>query len=133
MKELIDNIHDHSRVNDPKICFFLMELIKNNEINSLEELKVYEDNNFIPINTNEKPSDEVILNNLYNSYLTDITHHDLLSVDEVDELDKLGLKFEQERNLDNKYIIMIKMYSLLDWTLYLPYHAYKYIMEDKLN
>ena len=48
-------------------------------------------------------------------------------------LNELNEEFLQTSDNDQKYINLIKMYTILDWDLVLPYHCYLYVMEDRLK
>lgn len=132
MRELIKNIIDHKNTNNPKVCFFLMELIKQYEADSVERLKEIEDSHFTPVRE-EKLSDEEILNRLYHDYDEDYDDYMNCTVDEKALLDKLNKEYLESNDIDTKYIKIIMIYTILDWDLVLPYHAYNYILEDKLK
>ena len=134
MKELIEKIIEHKNKNDRKIIFSVMEFIKKYEVQSEEQLKVLEDKNYtlLDINGNVKLSDEEIVNNLYHEYDEDYDDYTACSLEERTKLDKLNEEYLSASDIDTKFIILIKMYSILDWDLVLPYHAYKYILGDKM-
>ena len=134
MKELIKNIIDHKDSNDPKVCFFLMEYIKNHEVESLEDLKQREDNYFTILDPSgdKKLTDLEIVERLYEDYENDYDDYMSCSVDNKNKLDRLNEEYLTTDDLEKKFIYLIKMYTILDWDLVLPYHAYNYILEDKL-
>ncbi|MBQ4032043.1 MAG: hypothetical protein II625_09845 [Bacilli bacterium] len=134
MKELIKNIIDHKNSNDPKVCFFLMEYLKNNEVESAEDLKTLEDKYFTILDPSgdKKLTDLEIVERLYEDYENDYDDYMSCSVDNKKELDKLNEEFLTTDDLEKKFINLIKMYTILDWDLALPYHTYNYILEDKL-
>lgn len=129
---LLKNIADHKTMNDPKICFMLMTLIHSLNIKTEEELKEYEKNNFTFPSSNKVLNDEEIAKSMFDSFVSDVTHFDYLSVEDESELKDLYDKYLKTTEIDDKYIILIKIYSILDWGVHIPYHAYKYILEDRL-
>ena len=131
MRELIKNIVEHKNSNNPKVCFFLIELIKQYEAESPERLKEIEDGHFTPLREG-KLSDEQILERLYHSYEEDYDDYMNCTIDERNLLDKLNQEFLESNDIDTKYIKIILIYTILDWDLVLPYHAYNYILEDRL-
>ena len=134
MRELIKEIYDHKDKNDPKICFFMMEFIKNKQINSIEELKEDEDNHYTLLDPSgkKKLTDLEILERLYNSYDEDYDDYTSCSVDDQKALDALNEEYVTTDDMDTKFIDLIKIYSILNWDLALPYRTYKYIVEDRL-
>jgi hypothetical protein len=134
MKELVKSIIDHKDYNDPKIVFFLIECIKKHNINSLDDLKKYEDSHYIIIDPEGDIvlTEQEIIDRLYKDYDDDYDDYMALDVDKQSKLDELNEEFLKTDDIDKKFINLIKMYSLMDWDLALPYRAYNYIIEDKL-
>ena len=134
MRDLIKEIYDHKDKNDPKICFFMMEFIKNKEINSLEELKKNEEDHYTLIHPSgpKMLTDLEILDRLYSVYDNDYEEYTNSTVDDQKALDELNKEYVTTDDVDKKFIDIIKMYSILNWDLALPYRTYKYIVEDKL-
>jgi hypothetical protein len=131
MKELIDNIYQHKNSNSPKICFFMMEYIRNRNINSLEELRKKEEGSYTLVN-GKKYTDLEIVDLLYEAYDNDYDDYMACSLDDKNRLDELNEQFLNTDDMDTKFICLIKMYNILDWDLVLPYHAYMYILQDRL-
>lgn len=131
MKELIDNIFQHKNGNSPKICFYLIEYIKNRNINSVEELFKKEDGSYTLVN-GRKYTDLEIVDLLYEAYDNDYDDYMACSEDDKDTLDELNEQFLNTDDLDTKFICLIKMFSILDWDIVLPYRTYMYILEDRL-
>lgn len=132
MNELIKNIVLHKNTNSPKIIFYLMEFIKNNSVQSLDELQQLEDAYYTLVDST-KYSDEEIINKLYKDYTDDYDDYMNCTDEEKRKLDELNEEFLHSSDNDQKYIILIKMYTILDWDLVLPYHCYLYVMEDRLK
>mgnify|MGYP007069910801 CR=1 FL=1 len=131
MKELIDNIYQHKNSNSPKICFFMMEYIKSRNISSLEELIKKEENRYT-LASGRKYTDLEIVDLLYEAYDEDYDDYMACSVDDKEMLDSLNEQFLNTDDIDIKFINLIKMYTILDWDLALPYHTYMYILKDRL-
>ena len=131
MKELIKNVYEHRRNNDPKICFFMMEFIKNRKIVSLEDLKQREEDSFTS-SEGRRFTDSEIIEKLYEKYNDDYDDYMRCSIEDQKKIDNLNEKFLNTEDVDTKYISLIKIYTILDWDLALPYHTYKYILEDRL-
>lgn len=132
MNELISNIILHKNTNSPKIIFNLMEYIKKYSINSLDELQKSEDDRFTPVDST-RYEDEKIISKLYSDYSDDYDDYMNCTDEEKRRLDELNEEFLQISDNDQKYINLIKMYTILDWDLVLPYHCYLYVMEDRLK
>ena len=130
--DLLKNIADHKTTNDPKICFMLMRLIDQLKIETEEQLKEYEINNFTFPSSNKVLNEEEIAAFMFDSFTHDTNHFDYLSVQDESELKDLYNEYLKTTDLEKKFIILIKIYSILDWGVHVPYHAYKYILEDKL-
>ena len=131
MNELISKIDEHKLDNDPKICYELLDLIINCEINSLEELKKLEEQKFT-IN-GILLLEEDIVESLYNAYISDFTHIEKLEKEDNSRLIVLENEYKKAENIEDKIIILIKMYSIMNWSMELPYRAYCLIMENKLK
>ena len=132
MRELVNNIIEHKNTNDPKICFFLIEAIKQYNVESLEQLKKIEDDFFTPVEE-EKMSDEKVLERLNDYLYDDEEDYNNCSLDEQKRIDELKKEFNESKDIDTKYIDIIKIFTILDWDMLLPYHTYKYILDDKLK
>ena len=85
MMDMLKNIALH-KASNPKLCFMLMSLIHRLNINSLEELKNYEDNNFIFPPSKTKINDEEIAQMLFDSFINDVNHYDYLSIEDESDL-----------------------------------------------
>jgi hypothetical protein len=131
MSELIGNIYEHKK-NDSKIVYNLMELIDQNGFKTVKELQKFEDDKYTPFGTEEKISDEDIAEQLFIAFVNDNTHYDYLDGEAETDLKLLYDAYVKETDIDKKRILIIKIYSVLDWGIPYPFYAYKYIMEDKL-
>ena len=102
----------------------LVNIIVNNKINDLEELKKYQDSLFT-ING------KVLNHNEQLDYCKRIIISDSYVKEDIDFIDLqkvLKLKEELNEALDSKKII--ELMSLLDKTMLLPYDAYNMIMNN---
>lgn len=130
MNGLIENIYEHKK-NDPKIVHYLMDLLDRTGIKSALELQQYENGRYTIAETGQKLTDEEILRQLELAFVNDETHFDYLDTLQESELKVLYEQFKQA-DIENKKILIIKIYSILDWGVPLPFEAYKLMMEDKL-
>ena len=144
MDELIRNLIEHKTEENSQICEYLIQMIRRCHINSPEELKKREDDKYTHAFSSgfEKMTDREIVDELfkvqeqadYNPDVEDpITSPEILRNETIiNKLMSLEQEYRQTEDIERKMLIVIKMYSLLDWDCFLPYHAYRYIMEGKL-
>ena len=144
MDELIRNLTEHKTEENSQICEYLIHLIRRCQINSPEELKKREDDKYTYAFSSgyEKMTDREIVDELfktqeqadYNPDVEDpITSPEILRNETIiGELISLEQEYRQTEDIERKMLIVIKMYSLLGWDCFLPYHAYQYIVEGKL-
>ena len=144
MDELIRDLTEHRTEENSQICEYLIHLIRRCHINSPEELKKREDDKYTYAFSSgyEKMTDREIVDELfktqeqadYNPDVEDpITSPEILRNETIiGELISLEQEYRQTEDIERKMLIVIKMYSLLDWDCFLPYHAYQYIVEGKL-
>ena len=134
MNELINNLLKYKDDFNSKICLELIEYIKHYDINSLEDLRNREIERYILLNPfgNVQMTDEEIITSLFddsNNY-----DEDRLNCSFADKSEAALLKSEilNIDNVDLRYINLIKIYSLYNLDMVLPYRAYKYIVEGKI-
>lgn len=144
MDELIRNLTEHRTEENSQICEYLIHMIRRCHINSPEELRKIEDDKYTPAfsNGSEKMTDWEIVEELfkaqeqadYNPDAEDpITSPEILRNEKIiDKLLSLEQEYRQTDDVERRMLIVIKMYSLLDWDCFLPYHAYRYILQGKL-
>ena len=127
MNELLKVINEHKDKNNISICYKLYNFILDNDIKTDEELHKIENDRY-------QIADIKIRNEIkYNSYLSDLTHHEKIDANDRKKLVEYEKSYEKEKNdiLKSKYIILI--YELNNWDLVFPYIAYKLIEKDLLN
>jgi len=132
MKEMMEQIYNHKMSNDSRICFSLTELIDALKFESIDALRDYEDKLCTIGSTGERLSEEKMIDKLYNSFVSDHSHYETVSVENETKIMSLYEEFSKASNNEEKIIILLKIYSLLDWGIPLPYTAYNLILEDKL-
>ena len=123
----------YSKINDEnkKIVEELLDIIESEELHSLEDLKKHQDNLFKIdgkyMNKNEKIN--YCINLINNSpYLSED-----LDFLEVRDLADMRYKLNDDNCSDiEKEILIIKIFSLVDYNMMLPYSAYKFILDDKI-
>ena len=132
MNELISKIYDHKK-NDPKIVYNLMNFIDTMKYKSVMELEKYENEKFTYEEDERKLTDEEIAQMLFEAFTSDVTHFDYIEVEDESKLEVLHKQYLQETDLDNKFIILIKIYAILGWGIPVPFRAYSYILDDRLG
>ena len=132
MNELIDNLLKHKNDKNYKYCNEIIEIIQAKSINSIKELKKYEDDHFTFIypEKEEKISEEEIINLLSEEIEKEsLDDLDLSKMSRIEllkkEIDTIGIKDIQFKDL-------IEVMYLLNLEMVLPYHAYEYIVSDKM-
>ena len=127
INKLLCLINDHKTTNDIKICFQLYEYIKENEINSIDELKKCENRNFFTEDLKQR--NEI----LYFAYITDNTHLDKYDQNIYSKLNELNDKYLSLEDEGQKAITLIKIYNIIHWQLKYPYIAFCAIIKDEMN
>ncbi len=127
MKELIEIIEKHKSKNNDEICEDLIDIIKEFNISSKEDLLVFE-NKYFPTT---KLEDNLDIK--YNAYLMDTTQYELLDSDVIGEIKEYEELYLKEENTLNKCKYLILIYNLLEWELSFPYEAFILIEKDELK
>ena len=134
MNELINNLLKYKDDYNSKICLEVVDYIKRYEINSLEDLKNSEMKRYTILNPygNIKMTDEEIIANLFDD--SNSCEEDKINCSFVDkrEADLLKSEILNIDNIDLRFINLIKIYSLYNWDMVLPYHAYEYIVGSRI-
>ena len=81
---------------------------------------------------NIKMTDEEIIANLFDD--SNSCEEDKINCSFVDkrEADLLKSEILNIDNIDLRFINLIKIYSLYNWDMVLPYHAYEYIVGSRI-
>ncbi len=136
MNELINIINEHRTSDNDELCSQLVELIQRCSYNSETELEQYEIAHFTLVlpHGNIRLTDEQILYRLYRYLDDEEFYEDYNSCSETQQsrIDLLQEEFEVTDSIERKYLCIIEIFLELGWDLFLPYHAYRFIMEGKL-
>ena len=133
MDDLIRAILAHQKHNDRKLITELAEQIRRYRLETEAQLKRLEDNRFTPVEQ-DRMTDEMIQERLYHDY--DAYGYDdymECSEQDKDKLDALEKHYLASDDPDERFLDLIRIYSLMGWDMQLPYHTYQYILADKLG
>lgn len=124
-EELLNKMNN----NNYKIVDELIAIIEENNIGSIDELKKYQDGLFV-INNQTMNHDEEInyCSSVINSTVGISEDKDFVDVQNIMKLKRKITNC----NFEEKIISLIRLFSLLDKEIMLPYDAYILIMNDKL-
>lgn len=124
VNELLKNINNDNNY----LVMDLTDLINACKFNDEEELKKYEDSKFTI--DGKVLSDEERVNYCI-SILDPSYDYENLEYEEIQVYKELKNNIDKSSDLDTKIINIIKIFSLTHRDLYLPYQAYKLIINKK--
>ena len=128
--ELIDNLLKNISEDNSYIIKSISSIIINNNINTLEDLKLFQSKKDV-INGKELSINDKInyAKNIINSFPYDI---DRLDYDDVIKYQRYKDIINNSKVEEDIIINLIKIYDLTCREIYFPYEAYKYIIEKKI-
>lgn len=127
MIELIEELEKHKYSNNDDICEKLIDIIKNNKINSKEELLAYENKSFNDSNLEAK------IDIKYKEYILDVTRFDNATNSDIIKLKEYEYALEKATDTMEKCKYLILIYEYVGYMLFFPYEAYLLIINDNLN
>lgn len=127
MIELIEELEKHKYSNNDDICEKLIDIIKNNKINSKEELLAYENKSFNDSNLEAK------IDIKYKEYILDVTRFDNATNSDIIKLKEYEDALEKATDTMEKCKYLILIYEYVGYMLFFPYEAYLLIINDNLN
>ena len=127
MKELTNRLMMFTNNDNTLIIDTLVSVIIENNINSLDELKKLEDSYF-DSSLSLKEKIEVS----YQEMVRDIYKFDNMSNDDINKLDELKSKYLKSFNVEEKIVLIIKIYELLHYQMMFPFCCYSLIVEGKI-
>ena len=68
----------------------------------------------------------------YEQMIKDIYKFDNMTIEEIKSLDEMKEMFNNSNDVENKLILIIKMYHLLNYQMIFPFCCYKMIYERKI-
>ena len=140
MNELIKEIEMHEDRNDRRVCENLKKLIFQRKLNTPEELKKYEDDH-VTLASGIRLTDEQIAERYYsiyneNEYLEQMDEEylfsDPLPDEDIRQINELERRYVDTEDTESRLIILIRLYTLSDFDPILPYHTYRYILEERI-
>lgn len=128
--DLVNNLLKYINSNNSKIIKQLVDLITDNKINTLEELKHHEENKFKTNNKfmNKEEKINYCLSIIkYSSY-----DYELLDYDEIQLYKNYKNGIVTNDDLNIKILNLIKIFNLTNRDNYFPYETYEFIIDKKL-
>lgn len=122
MKELIDNLLNHTTDFNVDVSDYLINKIIDNRINNLEELDSCE----IKIDISEK------LEKAYIKVKKNIYKHDMLDYKTTLEIEKLESEYKELNNEHEKVKYIIKMFNILKYEPIFYVQTYSMIINNEL-
>ncbi len=125
-KNLIEEINKHN-TNNLEIMEELNDIIVGYNINSEEELLEFEKSNFNNYNLDE------ILNELLDIYYADTSIYEYYDIADLAKLEDYENLIKASNNIHDKCLYTLLLLDYARIKLYLPYQAYKLILNDELK
>lgn len=127
MKELTNRLMMFTTNDNTLIIDTLVSEIIENNINSLEELKILEHSYFEKGLSLDKRIDIT-----YQEMLLDTYKFENMSSSEINKYDDYKEKFNNSKHVEEKLILIIKMYELLHYQMKFPFCCYSLIVGEKI-
>ena len=125
MNILIKELESFVTKNNKKIVQRLISVLMENNIDTYSELEDLENNYF---DSEMSLLDRIELS--YEQMIKDIYKFDNMTIEEINSLDEMKEMFNND--VENKLILIIKMYHLLNYQMIFPFCCYKLICEGKI-
>lgn len=126
MKELTNRLMMFTTNDNALIIDTLVSEIIDNNISSLEELKVLEHRYYNGISLDKR------VELAYKEMILDTYKFDNMNSSDIDKYDELKELFDKSSNLEEKIILIIKLYELLHYQMKFPFCCYSLIISEKL-
>lgn len=126
MKELTNRLMMFTTNDNALIIDTLVSEIIDNNISSLEELKVLEHRYYNGISLDKR------VELAYKEMILDIYKFDNMNSSDIDKYDEMKELFDKSSNLEEKIILIIKLYELLHYQMKFPFCCYSLIISEKL-
>lgn len=126
MKELTNRLMMFTTNDNALIIDTLVSEIIDNNISSLEELKVLEHRYYNGISLDKR------VELAYKEMILDTYKFDNMNSLEINKYDEMKELFDKSSNLEEKIILIIKLYELLHYQMKFPFCCYSLIISEKL-
>ena len=126
MKELTNRLMMFTTNDNALIIDTLVSEIIDNNISSLEELKVLEHRYYNGISLDKR------VELAYKEMILDTYKFDNMNSSDIDKYDELKELFDKSNSLEEKIILIIKLYELLHYQMKFPFCCYSLIISEKL-
>jgi len=126
MKELTNRLMMFTTNDNALIIDTLVSEIIDNNISSLEELKVLEHRHYNGISLDKR------VELAYKEMILDTYKFDNMNSLEINKYDEMKELFDKSSNLEEKIILIIKLYELLHYQMKFPFCCYSLIISEKL-
>ena len=126
MKELTNRLMMFTTNDNALIIDTLVSEIIDNNISSLEELKVLEHKYYNGISLDKR------VELAYKEMILDTYKFDNMNSLEINKYDEMKELFDKSSNLEEKIILIIKLYELLHYQMKFPFCCYSLIISEKL-
>lgn len=126
MKELTNRLMMFTTNDNALIIDTLVSEIIDNNISSLEELKALEDRHYNGVSLDKR------VELAYKEMVLDTYKFDNMSSLEISKYDELKDIFDKSNDLEEKLILIIKLYELLHYQMKFPFCCYSLIISEKM-
>lgn len=126
MKELTNRLMMFTTNDNALIIDTLVSEIIDNNISSLEELKALEDRHFDGVSLDKR------VELAYKEMVLDTYKFDNMNSLEISKYDELKDIFDKSNDLEEKLILIIKLYELLHYQMKFPFCCYSLIISEKM-
>jgi hypothetical protein len=126
MKELTNRLMMFTTNDNALIIDTLVSEIIDNNISSLEELKALEHRHYNGISLDKR------VELAYKEMILDTYKFDNMNSLEINKYDEMKELFDKSSNLEEKIILIIKLYELLHYQMKFPFCCYSLIISEKL-
>lgn len=126
MKELTNRLMMFTTNDNALIIDTLVSEIIDNNISSLEELKALEHKYYNNLSLDKR------VELAYKEMILDTYKFDNMNSSDIDKYDELKELFDKSSNLEEKIILIIKLYELLHYQMKFPFCCYSLIISEKL-
>lgn len=126
MKELTNRLMMFTTNDNALIIDTLVSEIIDNNISSLEELKALEDRHYDGVSLDKR------VELAYKEMVLDTYKFDNMSSLEISKYDELKDIFDKSNDLEEKLILIIKLYELLHYQIKFPFCCYSLIISEKM-